>query len=105
MTISEKVTMKLLYEKLDETKKEERGLRHEQATRFQTSINTMNEQNEKRFDKLEVLINEGFKEADTKFATKAEHKDNSNKIKDISKNIDKLNESDRKIMNLKNSIM
>jgi hypothetical protein len=97
--------MKLLYEKLHETKKEERELRHDQANRFQSSIITMNEQNEKRFDKLEVIIKDGFRDADAKYSTKIQHKDNLNKIADISKNIDRLNESDSKIMNLRSSIM
>lgn len=52
----EKVTMKLLYERLDSMKKEQTELRHEQNNKFHKLILTMEDKFEKRFDKLESII-------------------------------------------------
>lgn len=86
----EKVTMKLLYETLDNIKNEQKDLRHEQNNKFQTIITTMEEKFEKRFDKLESMIERGFTKAEDMFATKIEHKYNSERISKIEGVIGKI---------------
>lgn len=84
------IQSKDFYDKISEMQKEEQKLRHEQRNNFQILISTMEEKFEKRFDKLETLISEGFDKADSKFATKVEHSYNSTRIDKIESNIWKV---------------
>lgn len=65
--------VKDFYDKLEEIKKDEQVLRHEQANKYQASIMSMEEKFERRFDKLEWIISDWFKKAWETFVTKIEH--------------------------------
>lgn len=82
--------VKEFYEKLANMQNEEKSLRHEMANKLQNITLNMEQKFEKRFDKLETLISEGFDKADGKFATKVEHSYNSNRIEKIEDNISRV---------------
>lgn len=88
------VTQKDFYEHIEKMKKEEQNLRHEQANRFQSSLESMKEEitNEMRewFSRLEWVVEKLAISVKENYSTKLEHQESVFAIK-------KLEESESKV--------